>query len=49
MSFFKNNIVIIVMLPVIGAIHYGWMQMQDQSDRKELPIISVIFRILAIR
>lgn len=31
----------IVMLPVIGGIHYAWMKMNDQSDRKELPIISV--------
>ena len=41
MGFVKNNIVLIVMLPVIGAIHYGWWQMSDNKDRKELPIVSV--------
>lgn len=44
MSFVNRNLVMIVMLPVLGAIHYGWMKMSDQSDRKELPIISVSVR-----
>lgn len=41
MSFVKRNLVLIVMLPVLGGIHFAWMQMNDQKDRKELPIVSV--------
>ena len=40
-EFIKRNLVMIVMIPVIGGIHYGWMKMNDQADRKELPIVSV--------
>lgn len=40
MSWVKNNLVLIVMLPVVAGIHIGWMQMQDQRDRNELPIMS---------
>ena len=45
--FFKKNIVLIVMVPMIGAIHWGWMELQNvegfkNSDKKrELPIFQV--------
>lgn len=43
----KKNIVVVVMLPSIVAIHIGWRKMQDNPDflqgyeKKELPIVRV--------
>ena len=45
--FAKKNVVLIVMLPIIGGIHYGWVKLQEvdkfvkKHERRELPIIEV--------
>jgi len=43
--FVKKNVVMIIMLPVIGGIHWGWLKLQEiekfvsKEQKRELPII----------
>ncbi|KAG7171289.1 McKusick-Kaufman/Bardet-Biedl syndromes putative chaperonin-like [Homarus americanus] len=44
-EFMKRNIVLIIMLPAIVGLHYGWQKIQDielfvpKQQRKDLPVI----------
>lgn len=46
-SFFKRNIIAIVMIPTVIGIHYGWLKLQDndelvaEHEKMDLPIIIV--------
>jgi len=43
----KKNVVFVVMIPLIGAIHLGWMKLQEvdkfvsKEERRELPLLEV--------
>jgi len=43
--FMKKNVVFVVMIPLIGAIHLGWMKLQEvdkfvsKEERRELPLL----------
>ena len=46
-KFVKRNIVMIVMVPVLVSMHWGWMKLQDVEkfvaphEKRELPLLSV--------
>lgn len=46
-EFVRRNIVMIVMVPVLVSLHYGWQKLQDvevfvpKEQRRDLPIIEV--------
>lgn len=50
--FVKKNVVMIVMLPIIGGIHWGWIRIQEvekfvpKTEKRELPILEVIQQFL---
>ena len=51
-KFLSRNAVMIVMVPTLVLIHWGWAKMQDievlvkKDEKKELPILSVSHRSL---
>lgn len=46
-EFMRRNIVMIVMVPVLVGLHYGWQKLQDvemfvpKEQRRDLPIMQV--------
>ena len=54
LRFTKRNLVMIVMIPAMVSIHWGWSKLQNvevfvpKEDRRELPIIEVILLPLVI-
>lgn len=46
-EFMKRNMVMIVMVPVMVGLHYGWQKIQDveafvpKNQRRDLPVLEV--------
>lgn len=44
-EFLRRNIVLVVMVPVLFGVHYGWQKVQDvevfvpKQQRRDLPVI----------
>lgn len=50
-EFLKRNMVVIVMVPVLIGVHYGWQKLQDiemfvpKQQHRDLPVIQVRFSL----
>lgn len=50
-EFMKRNMVMIVMVPVMVGLHYGWQKIQDveafvpKNQRRDLPVLEGAKRI----
>jgi len=50
-EFAKRNLVMVVMIPVLAGLHYGWLKVQEteafvpKKDKMDLPVTKVASRL----